>query len=413
MDLHQKLDHPHIIKFYDYLQTKKYYLFFLEYAENGDLFDYMVSNITTKKFLLKIYYQILTAIQFLHSKNIMHRDLKPENILLHGNLDAKLCDFGWSAECKLNERRESLCGTYEYMALEVYQGKAQTKKADIWSLGVLLFLFFQGYLPFNEQKIGEILEGSLSIEKSLIFASDCKIEVKNLIKKILKKNPENRPCIEGILNDNLFDQFRNEERSPDYKKQRRCSPISNYSQKYSDFQNKYQKQTKPEKLPKGFEKRSTKDSMNNSRKTSPLLYRKKPRVVKLVRNSKIRYNSERKIIRSISPYQKPKKSKFKDISTGKVEFQKYQSQFMNIYKNVNSRTKPENSYSKQNKFYQKIKQKRTFDETKTSPSDEYFKKSDLSKEFSFKKVFGHPDPSNSNCYHFKWKKNHQIKRSKL
>ena len=68
----------------------------------------------------------------------MHRDLKPENILLDQGLNAKLCDFGWSAEFSELVHRESICGTAEYMAPEIFQKKKQTKKTDVWSLGRLL-----------------------------------------------------------------------------------------------------------------------------------------------------------------------------------------------------------------------------------------------------------------------------------
>ncbi len=87
----------------------------------------------------------------------MHRDLKPENILIDENLVAKLCDFGWSANYREDERRESLCGTYEYMALEIYTGDRQTKKTDIWALGVLLYEFFHGYAPFRGKGMEDII----------------------------------------------------------------------------------------------------------------------------------------------------------------------------------------------------------------------------------------------------------------
>ena len=74
----------------------------------------------------------------MHKKGILHRDLKLENVLLDENMDVKLCDFGWSIEKNHPERRQSMCGTIEYMAPEIFQGKPQTTKIDIWALGKTL-----------------------------------------------------------------------------------------------------------------------------------------------------------------------------------------------------------------------------------------------------------------------------------
>lgn len=68
----------------------------LEYAPNGDLFEFMNKLKPDKQTLLKIMYQVCLAIKYLHDLNIMHRDLKPENILLDENFNAKVCDFGYS-----------------------------------------------------------------------------------------------------------------------------------------------------------------------------------------------------------------------------------------------------------------------------------------------------------------------------
>ncbi len=78
----------------------------------------------------------------------MHRDLKPENILVDYNKTIKLSDFGWSVIFWDDEYWETVCGTYEYMAPEIFEKKWQTKKTDIWSLGILLYELTHGYAPY-------------------------------------------------------------------------------------------------------------------------------------------------------------------------------------------------------------------------------------------------------------------------
>lgn len=88
----------------------------------------------------------------------MHRDLKLENILLDSNLNPKLTDFGWSNFFSVGEDRESLCGTYDYMAFEIFKGDPQTLKTDIWALGVILYELFHNKSPFGSRNLPDIIK---------------------------------------------------------------------------------------------------------------------------------------------------------------------------------------------------------------------------------------------------------------
>lgn len=88
------------------------------------------------------------ALLYCHSKHVIHRDIKPENLLLglHGEL--KIADFGWSVHAP-NSRRQTLCGTLDYLPPEMVEGRAHDAAVDIWSLGVLAYEFLIGCPPFE------------------------------------------------------------------------------------------------------------------------------------------------------------------------------------------------------------------------------------------------------------------------
>ncbi len=86
ISIHKDLDHSNIIKFNDYFETKDKIYIFLEYAKNGDLFEFLRKNRLTEQTQLRFFYQVCLAIRYLHKRDILHRDLKPENILIDENL---------------------------------------------------------------------------------------------------------------------------------------------------------------------------------------------------------------------------------------------------------------------------------------------------------------------------------------
>lgn len=207
INLHSVLNHENVIKFEDYLDGKNEMYIFIELAQNGDLFSYLAKNKSSEKDLIRFFYQTCKGIQYLHNKNIMHRDLKPENILLDENLTIKICDFGWSAEYFESIPRETLCGTFEYMAPEVLLSKRQTKKTDVWSLGILLYELFHGYAPFKGNRLEDILRQISA--NTLGFKKSIDVRVKELIIRILKFYPEERPTVDEILQTDFILEFIN------------------------------------------------------------------------------------------------------------------------------------------------------------------------------------------------------------
>ena len=149
IDVHIRINHPRIIKLHSFLEDKYNYYLALEYAPNGNLYQYIQKKKgMPEREAFKYFIQVSSAIYFLHKYGYVHRDIKPENILLDKNLDVKLCDFGWCVSVEKGERT-TFCGTYEYMAPEMVNDELYDMGIDIWSLGVLLYEMIHGYSPFR------------------------------------------------------------------------------------------------------------------------------------------------------------------------------------------------------------------------------------------------------------------------
>ncbi|XP_062036085.1 serine/threonine-protein kinase SIK2-like [Lepus europaeus] len=152
------LHHPHIIKLLQVRHTAERGYIFMECAVRGDLRGYMVE----RGYLLdgeirQLLTQTLLAVHYCHAQHVVHRDLKLENLLLDANLNIKLSDFGLSCKLADGERLRNLCGTFPYCAPEEFLGEEFCGyKADIWSVGVILYAMVAGALPFVGEDFVEL-----------------------------------------------------------------------------------------------------------------------------------------------------------------------------------------------------------------------------------------------------------------
>ncbi len=152
-----KTDHPHIIKLYEIFESQRSLYLIMEECKGGEVFDKIIEHIQSKqmyseKDAANMFQQVMSSIEYCHNKGICHRDLKPENLLYlnAGNEKdnpIKVIDFGLS-QIFIDRKLKTKVGTAYYVAPEILKGD-YTEKCDIWSAGVILYIFLSGDPPFN------------------------------------------------------------------------------------------------------------------------------------------------------------------------------------------------------------------------------------------------------------------------
>lgn len=181
---------PFIVKLHWTHRTMQHLYMLLDYVPGGDFFTLLrqKNRFETKQ---AVFYagEIVLALEFLHSKQIVYRDLKPENLLLDSEGHLKLADFGFAKKL-VKDKTFTLCGTPEYLAPELLLYRGHDYCCDWWSLGVIIFEFLNGAPPFFDEDRSQVYEKILSgkIEWPRHFDSSSK----DIIRKLLVADPTKR-----------------------------------------------------------------------------------------------------------------------------------------------------------------------------------------------------------------------------
>lgn len=186
------ISNPYIVKYYGKLQTPNNIYLIFEFCRGGTLEDLLKAQGSLDESKAMYFFgQILSAFTELHRLHIMHRDLKPSNILLDGGV-AKLADFGFCKRMRGEfEMTKSIVGSPIYMAPELLQGNYYCTKADIWSLGVVLYEMLHGRCPYEENSIPALLD-KIKAFPEVSFRPDLSLETKSLLQGMLTFNPSTR-----------------------------------------------------------------------------------------------------------------------------------------------------------------------------------------------------------------------------
>ncbi|ESQ32045.1 hypothetical protein EUTSA_v10004116mg [Eutrema salsugineum] len=193
--------HPNVVELKEVMATKTKIFFVMEFVRGGELFAKIAKGRLKEDSARKYFQQLISAVDFCHSRGVSHRDLKPENLLLDHNGDLKVSDFGLSAlpeQLLQDGLLHTQCGTPAYVAPEVLRKKGYDgAKADIWSCGVILYVLLAGYLPFQDENLMKMYQK--------IFKADFDFpmwfppEAKRLISKLLVVDPDRRISIPAIM----------------------------------------------------------------------------------------------------------------------------------------------------------------------------------------------------------------------
>jgi calcium-dependent protein kinase len=215
IEMLKRMDHPNIVKIFEFFYSSKNYYLITEFCKEGELFETIVrEGPFNEEFAGYILFQIFSAVNYCHSINILHRDLKPENILIerkeqNGFLKIKIIDFGTAKIFDTNKVERKIIGSSYYIAPEVLS-KNYNEKCDLWSCGVIMYILLSSTPPFPGKEDAEIIEnikkGYYDIESNVW--EKISPEAKNLIRNLLERNPSIRITAEEAMNHKWFKKLK-------------------------------------------------------------------------------------------------------------------------------------------------------------------------------------------------------------
>jgi len=189
----QNVNSPFIVNLHYAFQTSEKLYYVLDFCSGGELFFHLKKSFKFSEKKARFYAAECTlALQELHKNKIIYRDLKPENILLDSEGHVMLTDFGLSKIMheKENMKCYTFAGTPEYLSPEIISAKGYSKEVDWWSLGAILYEMLVGVQPFHHNNHQKLLDNILY--QDLRFPETVSKDAKDLLKKLLERNPEKR-----------------------------------------------------------------------------------------------------------------------------------------------------------------------------------------------------------------------------
>lgn len=191
-----EVNHPNVVRAYEYFKDGDIVAFTMEYVGAGDLADRINESQLEIPEIIKMLTQICGGVQAIHDKGIIHRDLKPENILLTASGDCKITDFGIARSFsgpKLTEHG-GVVGTIDYVSPEYLEQGQVDQRSDIYALGVLIYEMLTGESPFKGKSVIETMTMRLRTDPvpPHHLRPDCPTLLSNICLKMMARDPEQR-----------------------------------------------------------------------------------------------------------------------------------------------------------------------------------------------------------------------------
>ncbi|XP_066877851.1 serine/threonine-protein kinase ULK2 isoform X6 [Kogia breviceps] len=213
----KELQHENIVALYDVQELPNSVFLVMEYCNGGDLADYLQAKGTLSEDTIRVFlHQIAAAMRILHSKGIIHRDLKPQNILLSyanrrkstvSGIRIKIADFGFARYLRSNMMAATLCGSPMYMAPEVIMSQHYDAKADLWSIGTVIYQCLVGKPPFqanSPQDLRMLYEKNRNLMPSI--PRETSPYLANLLLGLLQRNQKDRMDFEAFFSHPFLEQ---------------------------------------------------------------------------------------------------------------------------------------------------------------------------------------------------------------
>jgi len=205
--IHKSIKHPFVCQFQHFFEDHENVYILLEICPNSSLNDLIKRRKRLHELEVQCYsMQMISALKYLHDHRIIHRDLKLGNLFLNEKMEVKVGDFGLATKLDFDgERKRTVCGTPNYIAPEVLDGKAgHSYEVDIWSLGVIIYTLIIGKPPFETSDVKATYQRIKA--NSYTFPEHVPISdaAKDLITRILSKDPARRPTLDEILRHEFF-----------------------------------------------------------------------------------------------------------------------------------------------------------------------------------------------------------------